>query len=38
MSDADVEALDALLDFRGRIDRDGWVKQAEQLALRSEML
>ena len=38
MSDADVEALDALLDFRGRIDRDDWVSQAAQLALRSEMI
>lgn len=38
LSDADVEALDAVLDFRGRIERDGWVSQAEQLAVRSEML
>ena len=38
MSDSDVEALDAVLDFRGRIERDGWVTQAEQLAGRSEAL
>ncbi len=36
MTAADIEALDAVLDFRGRIERDGWTEQAGQLALRTE--
>lgn len=36
MSEADIEKLDAALDFRGRIERDGWVEQAGKLALRPD--
>jgi len=31
-SKADVEKFDAELNFKGRIDRDDWLKQAKELA------
>lgn len=32
LTDAQIEALDTRLDFRGRIERDGWLDQARKLA------
>ncbi|WP_417769287.1 polyhydroxyalkanoate depolymerase [Stappia sp.] len=32
LTDVQIAALDSRLDFRGRIDRDGWIEQARGLA------
>ena len=32
LNEAQIEALDGKLDFRGRIARDGWIEQAQKLA------
>ena len=32
LTDAQIAALDSKLDFRGRIERDGWIEQARKLA------
>ena len=31
-SPADIEAVDDELNFKGRIERDGWLEQAAELA------